>query len=517
MSQKQKQILLSLAIFIGLGFVINLFFLPFHLGPDGYYVGTTGKHIIEIGRPLAYLIFKIFRPENLRDYQAIFVPMSIVFLATSAFLVFWKLKESIKPKRLLTVSLLASSVWVSFNVFSAEMMAFPENMPAFSLANLLVVSAALVFAGKSRWRFVYAFLLLIASSFFYQAWILLFASLFLVFWIAKTYGEKKSIGKKDIYIVLQLAILEASAILVNYLFMRFAGADSVVRLRGEVDLTQNAIRLIKTQLEIWINSHNYFPKYSLIVIFLLLGIFTITFLLRHRAKSRDIILYAVAVIHIIVAPFVLFLPIPVPVIDSTRDISSFASFIGIMLLSAVIILSKHDARKSYLVMASAVSGALLLMNIILTWQLGVFHLETNRYEEETIHKVNDVIEQYEESSRSEIKGIRFVYDKGFGFYQRKIPALTKRVMKKRWQGARMFNYHNNRDLQVVRGPIDPVLKSVYFTERRLNSFQPEHVVIMGGTAYIALYECEQGNVCDRLSPKKSLVYPFFSSSYLFSE
>lgn len=300
-------------VFVGCLFFSFLVFSPFlraHWVHDSYYMAIFGydaafDNMRMNGRLFSlglYYLLDVLQPPAVMA-MTISVSASLVFLSMAVWVVydlagryagFTSFREPAAQVALI------GSFSLFFNLLVPESFLFFESA-IMSLGILLAVLSCRCFMRGDKVGYALSALCLYAGVFCYQADVVYFPPLIILFLgAASGYDYKETIKKAS-----AAALLYASALALNYGYIRLYGLlyhGNAGRMSGDIHFVDNLLNCLKVFHMFVLNQFGFMPKYVFaLMIVLLLAVFLVAVI--KAKKYRTLVFYATAFIVLVLCAF----------------------------------------------------------------------------------------------------------------------------------------------------------------------------------------------------------------------
>lgn len=401
----------------------------------------------------------------------------------------------VKPKHSLYELILAiiAAAFIVFNVFAAEMFIYTYMLPFTSAALLLIVMSTYILVKVFNARnILIALALIICSVHLYQGWGALFLPLTLTFLVYKY------LNRGFIYIAkkgLVVSVIYLLAGLVNIFYIkvlhRIFNPYVANRTGDNLDIISNLDIILRLQKLLWVSHFKMLPDYVFVgtmvslICLALFCIFTRIGADIHYKVRLTSFLFIIVVAQVFLSLFPHLLTSNVWLVQ--RSIMPFSAIPGVLLLFLVLIMDASVNYRKYITVL-LVSCFFMVTLAAYTHKIARDNLTVNKLDEELASTIMYHISRHEQETGVVVTKIAAARDKQPTWvYENTISYrdLNCRALVVDWAVAPVLGYVSGRHFNEV--DMDTEIYNKYFADRDWDSFSPEQIIVVGDTAYIALY------------------------------
>ena len=438
---------ITFIIIFAITLIVFYNFISMHYATDTYNIINRGytdyalKYSLNDGRPVMCLISLLADFINL-PIETYIITLTVIALAISCVTVI-KLKNIFinfcEDKNLKNeIILLIISYVTIFNFAYLENMYFAE-CAVMALSILLYTIAANIFANSEKYRYLKSIGLIILAVLCYQGTVSYFIGLVFVLTLIKNNGIDKKIFK-DVFIS---GIIIVIGVLINLLQIKISGLFldmTQSRMGSLANIFDNLQYICNNIINILINTFNLFPKYLLLIYFaVILGVSLIG--KENQKKSINVLLIIILCIVVTYIPNLL----TKAAFGTGRMAFSIGASAG---LSLIYIWSTYKKNSSLKILIIIVAITYLIITIGNYVYIMSEHKKVNEQDKEESLEIGKLIKDYEETNKTEIKNICFLYDKEARIWHDNITCKTSicyRAIYPEWSRTGLINYYNNRN------------------------------------------------------------------------
>lgn len=499
-TKKIKQIILNnkvdiciLIAMIAFAFIICFNFLKPHFPQDAYYISAYGYSpyiptFLASNRMFCALLFKLWivLDISLNQEMVLMATISIFAMVIAWFILYKCIIKLIKKENSIVhnIVIVAASFLVVFNFCTAEGLLFIEDatMPLGVFCSIL---GACVLTTDKKIKVIISLLLITIASVLYQGTVGIFVLLALVLIAIKHKGNIKLIVKYTIII----GLIYCFAMIFNFIGVKIW--SHILNLQSrEFDFPSISIiinTIIKYGKKLLIDNCGIGPKYWYLEILIILSI---TFIINISIKKKnyfEILEYVVLIILSIIIPII---PVIVTPVDlqylEPRMAMCFGSIIGILIIFLVSV-SNIDKNKILLFIITTISILSFIGNSIYMIVASTATLNVNRIEKVIADQIINDIEEYENNTHNQIKGIGVAFDKTFTQYYKGEPKLgcfSLRSFGTSWAVKEIITTYNGKVYENVEVPDN--IKEEFLT-KDWDTYNKEQLVFDGENLYICIF------------------------------
>lgn len=494
----QKKIYIQILIFnvMLLFCVYSIAVFSIHYSPDSFstFFNNPAHQHLRLGRLLNFLIYSGF--ETLNINIAKHVIFNQLFLIITMALLMTKLTEMFQSalnlkecrKDIFILNLIISLFFININILEGWFL-FPETCFSGSISlTLSILSICLFCEAKNLKGYLLSFFVLLLALNMYQVYI----ENYLIIGAAFVFIENKTqIDFKCVRRLIYLIIIGAIASLTSVLILKVleeiglsTGNDRAVVLSLQV-LINNAQSIFKNAIQVLNDYNGYLPKYS-VATFVIALYGVIIFGIRKNGIS-PLAHYIAIVIFSCAIMIAAYLPhfVVSTVWLAPRAILGVSAAIASLAILAFSFSETFGKKVLFLAVI-----AYLTVNYIQVQRIVVNGSINDGIDQEQVHQIGQVIEEYQNDTGNTIKyfaihndgGYKWAYDSvNYNIYE-----TNSRKANVEWAVMPMINYYLGSDYLRVDFPDEKYLD--FFGDKNWDYFEPdEQIICEGDTLYMAVY------------------------------
>ncbi|MBN2301302.1 MAG: glucosyltransferase domain-containing protein [Lentisphaerae bacterium] len=479
-------------------------FLHKHFTPDDYAWYYTDKiDSLEIFSKDSRLVQGLFFTGmhnilglNVIKYQQFWTVSSIFLLSCSCYVILALVRLSLpEPSHSYETQALAvlSPILIIFTLFSVEFFMFTVATFSYALSTLFVVLAIRVcVSGNSKKHNIGAFVLFLVSLFTYQ----LAAGLFIPLGLVFAYGKIQHVNKKFFMAVVRLSGIYGLGMLVNYAYAVFIHplffSNTALSRIATTDLVSTAIRNIPVVAhalkEIIFHTYDMLPSYLLLLLVITLsgGIAYQCCFIKKRLSVLWLTIIVLFFLAICVMLPQFFAPPGQPTLPHSRTVAPLASILGVMALVYTLYLRNSFQKMDYVVLAVMLFWIFSVTGSV--HSLSKDQLLVNKVDHEIAKAVVGEIEAQEKKLGTVVRNIAYTHDLSTPETYENIythHSTNKRALRVPWSITQVLRYVSDRNFQLVDMPT--TIFKQHFQGKNWDYFASEQIVVIGDTAYLAIY------------------------------
>lgn len=467
-----------------------------HYATDTYVIlqnGLSPQHFINIGRLSIAAISSLLEMLSIEtitaEYQSFFTILSILLFGISgyiAMMLFLNLRNNWDSISTIVLCLSISTFF--FNVFYTDWYQYPEHLIFYAVGLLLAIYATkLLVCRKSPAGIIFSFLLLFVAINFYQSVGAHFVILSILYIYLKE--DKKSFVKLTI---------EATPAFLIYVFVGIVNLVSLKLLAFETtdrsdisntSITQNILDILSVQGKLWKDGIGILPSYFFI--FVLILIISLYFVEVFYFSKKHLIFKTLILILILAISFIVIMAPHLftnNVWMAQRTIPMFLGLPGIVGIMLAFITKKDTLVLQIKKLAKFALAMSLIIYFISTQFVASSLFSTNITDQEVVKLYYREVEKYERKTGIKVEYIATTKDaRPMWKYKDVINSINmnNRALLTDWAFTPLMNFSTGRNFSPKA--MDKDIYEQYFEGKNWDNFDPEQVVIVGNTAYIAIY------------------------------
>jgi len=505
----QEKLVIISSLFIS--FLFYGIYLNTHFSTDSYSYMISHNvinHHLELGRfvpALGLYLMQNFQIEPIQS-QFIFTFINIIVFSILSIFTYLKFtnrnceneserKIGMLKKNLLIYKLLIylGVLTIFFNAYFIDWFVWAESSIFFSIAITLAVLAGFEVVHNKRSRL---------RNYFISTIILIFAlgtnqamgTYFFIICLTIIYLDfiQENQIKKTIFDILLTGFVYATSAMsqiILLLIFRPARQDF-----SKVDIFVNLKKIIAFIPDIILRSYTFLPRYFYASATLVLIISFLAFLV-FLTKGRRIILFLISFVIMCIINIAIFAPhiISSDLWITPRTVVGIMGWPGILTIWIAFLIQLdngnwlHIKKLLYPIVCSIVV-VFLFTNYFYTQKIALGTQITNHMDRELTNIIYTKIQTYETRSGIVVNNLSFINDGSISWaYNDLISSSDTNVREFAvgWGRTPMFNLYTGRNFKEI--PMVKDINDKYFIGKSWTSYSEDQIVIIGDTAYIAVY------------------------------
>ena len=384
---------------------------------------------------------------------------------------------------------LKSAIILMFcNVFILEWFIYTEMAFLWSLSLIFMDLAVIQITPQCNVKhMIRSIVYVFVSVSFYQASI----SYFVIFALIGIYiGYAGKLNKSSFTDSIKVFICGGLGGIFNLAFIKLMQILNIVQSTNRteslsLDLWINNIETIFQNIKRWLlDSYGLLPKYSLIVIVLIMYTLLVVGLIKKKKKLNLIYI----ILLIIMCNIMVYIPhfLTSTVWMAQRTITSFFVF----LIIPYIILNVQNVGQKIQKLSIVTFLIFLIINIRQIEEISVDVIASNKIDEEISYLIQDEIQKYEMQNNTKIKNISLVNDInphwGYNAIEYVCFDTNLRSYVVNWGGVDCINYYNKTEYNSVE--MNENIYETHFSGKNWDFLDlDEQMVFQGDTLYMVSY------------------------------
>lgn len=488
-SSAQRTLIRTLLMSLLLMLAAYGLFLRTHYSLDTYSLYTTGnaapQHLIQSRYVTAALSTLLaWLGIHPADWM---IPFTAVLIVTMAFchtrLTFTAHQAAAQGGRSLPLPLVWLACLSAFiNVFIEEWYLYPEYTLYYSVALITAMEGMLLMQRSGCWyHWLGALVLFQISLFTYQSTM----AVFLIWHLVLTLLRHGFIITRQTMKELALGVLVTGAACVILLVTQRLVGLSGTR-NATLDIQQILFNLQKVwdaQSILWYSQRKLWPGGVLPVLCAVLG-GVLALSLHRTGRMRHALVLLLVLLMCIVLPFVPhFITASVWLAQRTL-IGMWSFFAG----SGLVLLALNHDRRILQAVTALVMAAMLIINGVYIWKIGLEHFRVNEMDEAYMLDVQSRIEAYEAQSGLTVTHVATCRDEHFTYAYEGVQFwghdTNKRCVSVTWADVFALNHYTGEKYKTMKIPQE--VYDAHFGGRDWTEYVPQEQLVFDGTT---LYLC----------------------------
>ena len=484
----------KIGIFTGMiafSLIICFNFLIPHFPSDAYYISAYGyetyiNHYLASNRIFCALLFKIYMALNISITQQMHIMgciLTIIMGISWYYLYSYVIKLIKKEKEIFyNIIVICASFLIVFNICTAEGLLFVEDgtMP---LGVFVSILGACIIATERKGKYFISLLLVTIAGLLYQGSSSVFVLLGLVLESIKNKNNKKIIFKETVII----GLIYGVAMIFNFIGVK-AWSNILNYPFRQFDFPSISI-IIDTILKfgkfILVDNCGIGPKYWYLMMILILSVVFFINLLKKKIEYFEILEFFTLVFLSIIIPII---PVIVTPIEQQylepRMAMCFGGIIGILV---IFLLPKIISKSIFLCLVLIISVINVVVNSIFFVYESSTTLKINKIEEIMAKQIINEIQEYEEKTKIEVKGIGTAFDNSYSQYYKGEPefrCFNSRSLGIDWAVKEVLTTYSGKKYINVTTPQN--IKD-NFLNKNWDFYSKEQLVFEGENLYICIF------------------------------
>ena len=465
-------------------------FVDEHFSSDSYSVALDGAYSTHmrngriVGGIISYLLENILNINMVECQQLTTFSHLVIIAFCVTYLLFLIYQNAEIGDDVNIVSLIMALGLLFVNVFYVEILLFVESNIIFSITILTSILSAGFSVKKMEKRLGLSFLLLFISVNLYQVSICYYILTVTFILLVKYKGRFEKDFVKEIVPCAIIAFFNTVInISISVLLQKegLIGANERNATMSPEIVIDNIKKILFLQKNLWIDGYGLLPKYSCLLIGMVLIIFNAIIIIR-RYRKKEISLIHIVLFYAVLAGLYMmtFAPHIISGVfwPAQRTMTPWFFFMGFLFVFNIVMIKNINDNRIIL----AILILFLSLNVYFGNQILGNNKIVNFLDRQIAYELKEKIEEYETNTGTIVRYIAFYEDKQPQYSYPNIKYLiydtNLKASQITWSRLNCINYWLKSDFVEVDG--DKELDNRYFKQKNWNYFNADEQIIFSG-------------------------------------